>query len=128
MHEFGDVLGIGVVGLYIFVEAVDDEVDEGGLFLSEVDDVDAQGGIGADADDDVLDEVVAVAEAFVLEELSPALPDFDGEGVVGTDGVLDFPLQLYLFLLLLLHQQELLLQSLLQLAQDRPAVLFSQHQ
>ena len=93
---------------------LDDEADEAGPVLSEVNDLLAKVDAGTDADDDVFDEVVAVAKALVLEQFGLAVLDLDGEGVVGADGLLDLPLELYLLLLLLLNQQELLLELALQ--------------
>jgi hypothetical protein len=38
VHEAGNVLGEGVVGLEVLVEAVDDEGEQGGLIVGEVED------------------------------------------------------------------------------------------
>lgn len=114
--QSGDVFEVRIVGLDVFVEVLDNEVDEAGPVLGKVDNLLADVDAGTDADDDIFDEVVAVAEALILEQFCLAVLEFDGEGVVGTDGVLNFPLELYLLLLFLLDQEELFLEFALQRA------------
>jgi hypothetical protein len=69
VHELDDVFEEGVVGLHVFVEAVDDQRSEGGVLLREEDDLSAELNLRTDAYDDVLDEVIAVAEPLVLQQL-----------------------------------------------------------
>jgi hypothetical protein len=122
MHQLGDVLCIGIVGFWIFIEAVDNETAERGTFLSKKDEMLSDDRVETDGEYYVLNEVVAVVEALLLEEFSLGVVGFDGECMVGTDGVLDLPLELDLFLLLLLYQQELFLQLPLQPPQLLPSL------
>ena len=126
-HQLGDVSEERVIGLNVLVKALHHEGGEGGLLFCEVDDLLAQLDVGTNGDDDVFDEIVAVAEALILEQLCLRLLDLYGLGIIGADGLLDLSLHFYLLLLFFLDQEELFLELALQLAQDVPAVLLSYH-
>ena len=126
-HQLGDISKERVVGLYVLVEALHHEGGERGLLFCEVDDLLSQFDVGTNGDDDVFDEIVAVAEALILEQLCLGLPDLYGLCIIGADGLLDLSLHFYLLLLFFLDQEELFLELALQLAQDVPAVLLSYH-
>ena len=102
--QSGDVFEVRIVGFDIFVEVLDNEVDEAGPVFSKIYNLLADVNAGTDADDDIFDEIVAVPEALILEQFCLAVLEFDGEGVIGTNGVLNFPLELNLLLLFLLDQ------------------------
>ena len=97
------------------------------MLFCEIDDLLSQLDVGTNGDDDVFDEIVAVAEALILEQLCLGLLDLYGLGIIGADGLLDLSLHFYLLLLFFLDQEELFLELALQLAQDVPAVLLSYH-
>lgn len=77
MRQSGDVFEIRIVGLDIFVEVLNDEADEARPVLRKVDDLLAKVNASTDPDDDVFNEVVAVAKALVLEQLGLAVLDLD---------------------------------------------------
>ncbi len=98
------------------------------MLFGQVDDLLAEVGVGTDADDHIFDEVIAVAEALVFEQLCLGLSDLNGEGVVGANGVFDFPFEFDFFLLFLFDEEELLPEASLQIAEDGPTIVILKHQ
>lgn len=78
VHQLGDVLCVGIICFRVLVEAMHDETAERGAFLSEKDEMLSDERVETDGEHDILDEVVAVVEAFLLEEFSLRVICFDG--------------------------------------------------
>ena len=73
-----DILEIRIIGLYILIEAIDDKMNDIGSFLGQVNDLFAELYVGADGQDDILDEVVAVVKAVLLQQFSIGVEDLYG--------------------------------------------------
>lgn len=127
VNQSRDIFIEGVVGLQIFVQAVDEQTGQSGLFVGVIYDRSAQFEVVADAGDYLFDEVVAVVEALVFEQLCSWVVHFDAELMVGTDQLLDLSFEFYFLLLFLLDKQELFLELSLQLCQQVPRVISTLH-
>ena len=73
-----DILEIRIIGLYILIEAIDDKMNDIGSFLGQINDLFAELYVGADGQDDILDEVVAVVKAVLLQQFSIGVEDLYG--------------------------------------------------
>ena len=132
MHDFshnqndklGDIFGIGIAFAEVFVQDVEVDGDHvlGEVFVPLKENSESQRDVLADSEDDILDKVVAVAEAIIIGNFAIVVvfnPDFE----IVVDFFVDLFFYFVLLTLLSLKQEPFLFEFILELLQ----IIFAFH-